>query len=428
MLLQFNFSNHKSFREEASLDLTATGINEYGDHVFNIGNEKILPVTAIYGANASGKSNVMDAFSYMRYFVLYSFGFDLDDKSEKNPNFIIPPSFAFDQNSRNKESSYEVYFVEQKTTNDKEYITAYNYGFTVNSNGIVEEWLNSKARTARKYNKVFYRNELEQILDLDGIPKRQKENIEVSLGQETLIVSLGAKLKISKLEVIYDWFEKNEIIDFGSSFEILIRENKLPDGFTDEKVVREKIVKYLSTFDTDIIDFKVTEGPKDEKGNGLYSVDAIHKSINSDETFSIPLGHESSGTLKMFSLYQYIVDTLEKGSILFIDELNARLHPVLVNNIIRTFTNKESNPNGAQLVFTTHDAIQLDSNSLRRDEIWFTEKTNGQSYLYSLADFVDDGGNKIRKDENYLKNYLVGKYGAIPNLKQISFILGDKNG
>ena len=134
----------------------------------------------------------------------------------------------------------------------------------------------------------------------------------------------------------------------------------------------------------------------------------------------IPLEEESAGTLKMFALYPELQDVLQKGGVYFIDELNARLHPLLVRNFILTFLNPEINTQHAQLVFTTHDTWQLSNRLLRRDEIWFTEKDKqGISTLYSLADFVDEDGSRIRKDENYEKNYLLGKYGAIPTLKTI---------
>ena len=364
----------------------------------------------------------MDAFHYMYYYVASSFGFDLDDKSNDRVGFISPPAFLFDTESKAKESSYEVYFIDRKILNDREYVTTYNYGFTVNQMGVLEEWLNSKAKTAKEFRQVFYRNENKDLLELDGIPQKQRENIKISLRRETLVVSLGAKLKVENLKLIYDWFLQNEIINFASSWEILIRGKRLPDGFSTNKKIQRDVVDFLSTFDTDIIDFEVHPGIKDEEGNERFSVYAIHRSVDSDELISIPLVLESAGTLKMLSLYQSVKDALTNGSVLFVDELNARLHPTMVSNIIHTFTNKDLNPNGAQLVFTTHDAIQLDTNSLRRDEIWFVEKINGQSHLYSLADFVDEDGKKIRKDENYQKNYLVGKYGAIPNLKQISVV------
>ena len=148
--------------------------------------------------------------------------------------------------------------------------------------------------------------------------------------------------------------------------------------------------------------------------------------IDSDQTTSIPLQHESAGTLKMFALYPMLQDVLSTGGVLFIDELNARLHPLLVRAFVITFLNPEINTNHAQLIFTSHDSWQLNGNILRRDEIWFTEKdANGISYLFSLADFVDEDGIKIRKDENYEKNYLLGKYGAIPTLKHFDMFKGE---
>ena len=137
----------------------------------------------------------------------------------------------------------------------------------------------------------------------------------------------------------------------------------------------------------------------------------------------IPLGEESAGTLKMFALYPELQEVLKSGGVFFIDELNARLHPLLVRNFVLTFLNPAINVNHAQLIFTTHDTWQLSNQLLRRDEIWFTEKDNeGRSTLYSLADFVDEGGGRIRKDESYEKNYLLGKYGAIPSLKSINLL------
>ncbi len=128
----------------------------------------------------------------------------------------------------------------------------------------------------------------------------------------------------------------------------------------------------------------------------------------------------------MFALYPELQEVLQNGSVYFIDELNARLHPLLVRNFILIFLNPEVNVNHAQLIFTTHDTWQLSNRLLRRDEIWFTEKdTDGVSTLYSLADFINEDGTKIRKDESYEKNYLLGKYGAIPTLKTIDMLKED---
>lgn len=416
MLLQFNFKNYKSFRDDTTIDLTATKISEFNNHVISIANERILPVATIFGANASGKSNVQDAFEYMSAYVINSldYGDESEQKKKKKSRFFKPTPFLFDSNSRSAESSFEVYFIVSEENGAK----TYNYGFTVNSSGVCEEWLNYKSKSSRgNFKKIFYRNA--NNLDLSGIPEKSQENLKIALENETLIVSLGAKLKIAKLKYIRDWFNNNDFADFGEPVENYFLSRLIPEGFADSEKVQKNVVDYFASFDPSIIGFKV-EVLKADNGedDDRLKIDAIHKMIDSDQTASIPLQNESAGTLKMFALYPMLQDVLSTGGVLFIDELNARLHPLLVRTFVITFLNPEINTKNAQLIFTSHDSWQLNGNMLRRDEIWFTEKTpDGVSTLYSLADFVDENGVKIRKDENYEKNYLLGKYGAIPSLK-----------
>lgn len=415
MLLQFSFKNFKSFKDDTTIDLTATKISEFNNHVISIANERILPVAAIFGANASGKSNVQEAFRYMSMYVINSLDYgDESDQKKKKSRFFKPTPFLFDSDSRTAESSFEVYFIDSEENGAK----TYNYGFTVNSNGVCEEWLNYKSKTSRgDYKKIFYRNGNE--LDLSGIPSKSQENLRIALENETLIVSLGAKLKIAKLKYIRDWFINNDFADFGKPIENFFLSQLIPEGFAEDEKVRKNVVDYFASFDPSIIDFNVEVlKTDDDEENDHLKIDAIHKMIGSDQTASIPLQNESAGTLKMFALYPMLQDVLSTGGVLFIDELNARLHPLLVRTFIITFLNPEINTKNAQLIFTSHDSWQLNGNMLRRDEIWFAEKTlDGVSTLYSLADFVDEDGVKIRKDENYEKNYLLGKYGAIPSLK-----------
>ncbi len=412
MLIQFRFKNFKSFRDDTILDLSATKITEHSNRIISAGYEKLLPAAAIFGANASGKSNVIEAFRYMMTYVLesFSYGGDPDDKKNKSRKLKYTP-FLFDGTSRDAESSFEVYFMDTEERGFK----SYNYGFTLNQDGVMEEWLNSKAKTAREYKQVFYRNGDE--LDLSGLPSKSQELIRISLNREALIVSLGAKLKITKLKSIRDWFYNINFANFGNPYENVFLSSLIPEGFTEDKTVQNKVVAYFSSFDPSIVGFhvEVMKGENEESQN--VKIDAIHRMVDGG-TASIPLQEESDGTLKMFALYPVLQDTLDNGGVLIVDELNARLHPLLVRSFLITFLNPEINQKHAQLVFTTHDSWQLSNNLLRRDEIWFTEKDNsGVSALYSLADFVDEEGIKIRKDESYEKNYLLGKYGAIPALK-----------
>lgn len=420
MLVQFSFKNFKSFREEATLDLSATKMTEFSDRVITAGGEKILPVAAIYGANASGKSNIYNAFEYMSDYVTESFKYGGEEERFAE---YKPTPFLFDSTSADAESSFEVYFTLDGDKSGK----IYNYGFCINKEGVTEEWLNSKAKTARKYSRVFYRGLSDKDLDLSGFPKSSRDNLQVALEKQVLIISLGAKLKIAKCKNIRDWFMANEFADFADPFTNLFMSRRLPKGFVEERNVQQKVVDYFASFDEHIKDFKIEKVPHDgESKDDSYTIRALHKKIDSDEMAEIPLGVESAGTLKMFALYPELQEVLEKGSVFFIDELNARLHPLLVRNFILTFLNPEINVNHAQLVFTTHDTWQLSNQLLRRDEIWFVEKNaDGVSTLYSLADFVDEDGVRIRKDESYEKNYLIGKYGAIPSLKSIDVFKED---
>ena len=239
---------------------------------------------------------------------------------------------------------------------------------------------------------------------------------------------LGSEVeRLVSVRHIRDWFLANEFADFGDPVTNFFMSRRLPKDFVSDKNVQQKVVEYFASFDEHIRDFKIEKVPQEgDSKEEKYKIHALHKMIGSYELAEIPLELESAGTLKMFALYPELQEVLEKGSVFFIDELNARLHPLLVRNFLLTFLNPEINTNHAQLVFTTHDTWQLSNQLLRRDEIWFVEKDEeGVSTLYSLADFVDEDGTRIRKDESYEKNYLIGKYGAIPTLKSIDIFKED---
>jgi len=423
MLIQFNFTNYKSFRGDTSLDLTATKISEHNSRVVSIANDKLLCIAAIYGANASGKSNVHDAFRFMSLYVLESFSFG-DTGTKKKIRRLQSKPFKFDTNRQNEKSSFEVFFIDKTDTSLK----SYQYGFSLKGSIVAEEWLYYKSKTGREYKMIFYRDSDNNQLDFEKINSTQADIVKTSLAPETLIVSLGGKLRIPKLKMVYNWFLNNEVIDFSNDYESLFRSSMLPAGFVDDIDVQMKVVQFFSSFDESIIGFDIKkvamENGGDEDDNEKFIINAKHRVIGSSDIAYIPLQEESKGTLEMFSLFPFMHEVLNNGSVLFVDELNTKLHPLLVRNIILTFANPLININNAQLIFTAHDTWQLSNNLLRRDEIWFTDKdSDGVSSLYSLADFVNDEGVKIRKDESYEKNYLFGKYGAIPSLKTIDFLI-----
>ena len=416
MLLQFYFSNYRSFEGEGILDMRASGSNELSSHIRNTLNEKVLPVTAIYGANASGKSSVFEAFQFMALCVLESLSFSDDNK--KNPYKLKVDSFKFSE-SREKPSEFEINYIDKKGKKE----LYYNYGFKIDNSGILEEYLVSNTKTGVKRNEDYtyiFKREKNQKLYLDSSIEKFRENLEISLKEKTLLVSLGAKLNIDEFIRVRTWFINTEVINFSNSLYGAFLENILPNNIIESEEVRKNLVSFINSFDDSIIDIEVEKiSAIDENDKDNYRVFTIHKSDKGISTARISMNEESSGTKKMFSLYQTLLDVLEKGGVFFADELDIKLHPLLMRNILLTFTDKEKNSNNAQLIFTTHNTIYMDMDLLRRDEIWFVEKDNGVSKLYSLDDITNEKGEKVRKDSNYEKHYLLGNYGAIPNLKNL---------
>lgn len=416
MLLQFYFSNYRSFEGEGILDMRASGSNELSSHIRNTLNEKVLPVTAIYGANASGKSSVFEAFQFMALCVLESLSFSDDNK--KNPYKLKVDSFKFSE-SKEKPSEFEINYIDKKGKKE----LYYNYGFKIDNSGILEEYLafNTKTGVKRKEDYTYiFKRERNQKLYLDSSIEKFRENLEISLKEKTLLVSLGAKLNIDEFIRVRTWFINTEVINFSNSLYGALLENILPNNIIESEEVRKNLVSFINSFDDSIINIEVEKiSAIDENDKDNYRVFTIHKSDKGTSTARISMNEESSGTKKMFSLYQTLLDVLEKGGVFFADELDIKLHPLLMRNILLTFTDKEKNSNNAQLIFTTHNTIYMDMDLLRRDEIWFVEKDKGVSNLYSLDDITNEKGEKVRKDSNYEKHYLLGNYGAIPNLKNL---------
>lgn len=423
MLLQFRFSNFRSFKDETVLDMRASGSNEYCDHIRFEGVDKVLPVTAIYGANASGKSNVFRALSDMAFYVLISFAFDDQINPEKNnlPWKMFQSHFPFEPHFFQKEKnvSYEVYF----TMPYKEKVQYFKYGFSLDAEGIAEEWLGKAFKTdvekSHPYKMLFERKRGEEIFLASSIEKYRK-NIELSLQKKVLLLSLGTKLKMELLSKVFQWFTHFVFLNAQEKNETF-SPNELAKKMFDNELLKNSVLDYIRSFDTSIHGIHVNKGPSVENSlftGNRYQIYFIHADQSGDSA-EIPLEDESAGTIKMISLYQKLQDSLQNGAIFVADELDIKLHPLLMRNIILNFTDSERNPKNAQLIFTTHNTIYMDMGLLRRDEIWFTEKNDNASELYSLDDIQDANGNKIRKDANYAKNYLLGKYGAIPYLHEL---------
>lgn len=421
MLIQFNVKNHKSIKNEISLDLSATGQEELISHTANVGYEKLLKFAVIFGANASGKSKIIDAFYFMSRYVIQSFLFDEEEKNDGMPPILKQRPFLLCENFENESSTYEVFFINQNDEKEK----TYQYGFELGKSGIVSEWLYSKAKSSKEFRTIFYRENQEIEIEKKAL-KKYHTNLSISLSPNTLLLSLGAKLRIKEFADIRDWFIDNDVMDFGDVYENVFRGRSLPD---DLKRKKSNVVKYINSFTKSMLkDLELTEENNEDEENNekWYQLETIHINKRTGHETKLSFSDESSGTQKMFALYQPIKDALKYGSVLFVDELNGRLHPLLIRSIIQVFADKKKNPKNAQLILTSHDAWLLEDNIFRRDEIWFAEKNIDQeTNLYSLAEFEDINGNKIRSDENYMRNYLLGKYGGIPDFHELAIDGGE---
>ena len=417
MLIQFNFKNFKSFKKETSFDMTAVSIKE---HAYNLiddidTSDKYLRVAAIYGANASGKSNMIEAFRFMQLFVVTSLKNDrLDGESEETK--IPIKCYSFDYESKDNPSLFEVFFVEK----DMEY----QYGFIVDRNKIYEEWLYTKKAKAKKYKPLFYRQQSEIKCEKDF---KEAEKFKDSLQEKTLFVSLLAQTKIEKARDVYMWFVKSSVMSFGDvRYESILSKISNTAKKLEDDSYRAKLEDFLIAIDTGILGVRVEEIMTDTKPT--YKIYTKHRVKDSDRLEEIPISEESSGTQKMFLLFNFFSIALSNGCLLFVDEMDAKLHPLLIRYIVTMFHNKSINTTNAQLVYSTHDVSNLTRDLFRRDQIWFVEKDElGVSTLYSLVEYNLDETTRVRNDATYNKDYITGRYGAIPLLKEFVVVEVDEH-
>lgn len=398
MLIQFNFKNFKSFRDDTSLDMTATSITEHPYNLINSGDEKYIKTAAIYGANASGKSSVIEAFEFMKHWIVNSF------KLASTNEDIPLKRFAFDVNALEDPSEFEVFF----RYNDDEY----QYGFSLDNKKILEEWLYLKKENSKdKYITLFERADGE--IDCNSKLLKGAENFIPMVQDKTLFLSIISNAKISYVKDVFRFFAM-PIIDYGNiNFERALTELISPN--IENETYQNDLVRFLRAIDINI-DGIVVEKSKDENDNPkIYTKHLMTDTLN---YYKMPLSEESSGTQKMFKLFYYLQSAIELGVPLFIDELDAKLHPLLLRYILTMFHDENINKNGAQLIYATHDNYTLTKDIFRRDQIWFVEKdSDAVSHLYSLAEYKSEDDKKVRKDASYNKDYLLGKYGSVPILR-----------
>ena len=407
MLIRFSFKNFKSFKNENCLDMEATSLKEHEYNVAKTENGEYLKVSAIYGANASGKTNVLQAFDYMKKRILVS------DDSKKNSPIDEENIYSFMIN--NAPIALEV---EILAKNNK----IYKYGFEVLKDTIISEWLFEKR--VNKFYAIFERENNNVSM------KPNKISDLVNIDERTLFLNIYSKIDRNNEDFsnVYDWFVNSMYLDLGNpNFERFIN-NRVSLKILSDEIYKKELLKFIKTFDSGIEGIKTTPDSIEavKNNNGIIDIEVLHRGENG-KLKALPFYLESNGTRKMFHLFDFFMDALKNGMVLFVDELDAKLHPLLTRYIINLFHNSQTNIGNGQLIYSTHDTVNLNKETFRRDEIWFAEKDkDGISEIYALSDYIleDDknAGKKVRNDATYNKDYLTGRYGAIPVLEEFDII------
>ncbi|MCX5726977.1 MAG: ATP-binding protein [Candidatus Saganbacteria bacterium] len=415
MLIQFTVGNFLSFRENVTLSMVKTAMHDLPENVIKVEDDfELLKSVVVYGANASGKSNLILALGFMRFFTINSF------RAYQPEEEIGRWSFRLNETSENQPSFFEIVFMVDSIT--------YRYGFELDKKKVNKEWLYFTQKNEEK--QLFVREGLRFIISekdfSEGINK------ETDTRENCLFLSLVSQLNGPISSKIINWFTKlhsRTATKIESVFSQVEKDTNL----------KEDVMRFVSIADNGVIDFISQDILPDQSGDTLPQAKRkveikklmyfIHNIFNEKKEISgkvkFSVHTESEGTKKMFALSVPVINALKNGEILVIDELENHLHPKLFEHIIKLF-NSYSNKNNAQLIFATHNLTCMNNKCFRRDQIWFTEKNNlGESSLFSLADYKLDE-KKIRNDASYSKDYMLGKYGAVPFINEINLAFTDK--
>jgi uncharacterized protein len=433
MLITFSVGNYKSFKQVVTFSLMAAKLTSKNkeldqNNVFPVTQSlNLLKSAAIYGPNASGKSNLLKAIAFMRHFVLTS------SKESQSTEPITVDSFRLSTETESNPSFFEIVFF----LGDKRY----RYGFEADTHRIHAEWL---YHAGQKETRLFLRDN--NRFDLSSVFKEGK-GLETKTRDNALFLSVVAQFNGAIAQNILKWFKRVNIISGLSDNEYR--------GFTlnsmTNKTSRERIISFVKQLDFGISDIMVERSivdpdvhlPKDmpqelkslllkqAKDLVAFNVATSHKKYNNEKTNitleKFDIEEESEGTQKLFFLSGPLLDTLQSGKVLIVDELDARFHPKITASVINLFNSNIINPNNAQLIFATHDTNLLDRNFFRRDQIWFTEKDKyGATDLYSLVEYRIQE-HRVRNDASFEKDYIEGRYGAIPFIGDIRQLVGDTN-
>lgn len=395
MLCQFAFKNFKSYKNETTLDFRAATLPEFKDTL--ITNEiasDLLPVSAIYGPNGGGKSNLLMALSCVISTIV-------NPVNELEKNHIFPiiqqnvntTPFAFDTISSDEPTEFRLFF---RVGNNE-----YCYYIAILKDEVVSEDLFRKAVTSKKSATIFERENGKITLGYSI----NKKSINTDVNPKMPYISfLAINYNIPEIKEAMSWFEGCIIRNYANptvEYQIMLY---------NDSIGKNHMLHALNDMDIDITDYRY-----DSDSHQLYV-----KRLVDNKEYELPYMEESEGTRKLISALPVILLALRDGRLLIIDELDAKLHPKLLRYVISLFKNKDINRNGAQLLFTSHDMSTLKNTVFRRDEIWFAcENDAHESEIYSLHELRNEDGERIKNTASYDKQYLEGRYGADPYLRNM---------
>ncbi len=427
MLIEFRFKNYRSFKEESVLSLEATGLGTFKQCLLNYGNDKLLPGIAIYGKNGGGKSNVIRAFWLGVQFIRNA------QRTQHEKSEIPVSPFSLNDYSFNEPTSFEFTY----TIDSVKYI----YGFAATKARITEEYL---YHTPKGQKAIVFTRKGQDFKFTEQKSKRKLISETVAVNQ--LFFSVACTMNDTDCTAAMRWFR--EYVLFSRDYSDIPRQ--LLD-YSNDPTMLKAIVDYAKEADVGIDDmsfefekhdFSNSDSLPDdlppnikaaltefihtlsETSNnsevrlkmGEVTATAFHQGMSKSgksSFYELELSEESDGTRKLMALAPAIESSLKNGGILLIDEIERELHPMLVEYIIAKFQNKATNPKGAQIVFTTHNTELMNETLIRKDQIYFVDKdqNTGASELYTISEF------STKTSENIRKGYLLGKYGAIPNIE-----------
>jgi len=409
MLIDFSFNNYLSFADETSFSMVAANtVKECeSNNVWKNSDStlRLLKSAAIYGANGSGKSTVVSAMADFRSLVLFSF------INEGLVATICKKFFQFSTNGREKPVSMQMIFMMNNTR--------YRLGFQLKDGEIMTEWLFALQEGSVKESYCFKRKQSE--IKVNTRIFKGSNGIAPKTRRDSLFISTCAQFNVGIAMEVKNWFAKRFNILSGQDDTIAYT----AEIFMHDNEIRENIIKMVNLIDSNIKDINVNERSVDEKeiqvekqSTKKVEIFTNHNVYSGDETvgnIAIPFEAESLGTIRMFSFLGPWFDTLRNGGILIIDDFGMSLHTKLSIEFLKLFSEVANTEDCAQLIITTHDTNILRKDLLRRDQIWFTEKNEqGVSDLYSLVEYKINQTTSVRNDASFSKDYLLGKYGAVP--------------